>query len=109
MKAQRKLSFERYLQCTEVSYQEIIKFENFLFITAQETECSTHYLIGYKNSYNNEMEYYELDVKDFCDLLVMYLGGTKELLLMNKLFEELMALTNQSYIVESRKGDDVNG
>jgi len=108
LKAKSKLSLEKYLKVTECSYRELFEFESFKFIDSQDENGVTHYLIVYY-AIGNRMEYYELDAKDFYELVVMYLGGMRELHLMQRLLEELISMTETYYIIELPKGDDVNG
>lgn len=108
MKAKSKLSFNKYLEFTECSYRELFQFESFKFIDSQDENGVTHYIIVY-SGLGTKMHYYELDIKEFYELLTLYLGGMKELHLMQRLFEELINLTEEYYLVELPKGDDANG
>lgn len=108
MKAKSKLSLEKYLKVTERSYRELIEFESFKFIDSQDENGVDHYIIVYYGI-GDKMHFYEFDMKEFYELLTLYLGGLKELHLMQRLFEELINLTEEYYIVKLPKRDDING
>lgn len=108
MKAKSKLSFEKYLEFTECSYRELLQFEGFKFVDSQDENGVTHYIVVYYGL-GNKTHFYEFEMKQFYELLTLYLGGMKELHLMQRLFEELINLTEEYYFVELPKRDDVNG
>lgn len=87
MKIISMFGVDRYLEYCRGWHRELFEFENYKLLDATDENGVTRYIVA-KNS-GNKTVYYQLSYKDFYELIVLYLGGRKELFLTHRLLEEL--------------------